>query len=142
MARRVLGAPLECPDLMIHIGDRTTREVTRQVLHSVMDARRAEELMRSHGEELMERGMRRGWERGRAETRAEDVLRILDARGMPVTEEVRQRILTCTDIATLDRWFTRALRARTLAGVLGDVSQERECGSGVSSWRASGPSRR
>jgi predicted transposase YdaD len=105
---------------LLYIGDSTVHKATGQVLHSVMDAQRAEELMRSHGEKLIERGMRRGLARGRAEGRAEDVLRILDARGMAVTDEVRQRILTCTDIATLDRWFDRALKASTLSNVLGD----------------------
>ncbi|AKJ08227.1 Hypothetical protein AA314_09853 [Archangium gephyra] len=51
------------------------------------------------------------------------MLRILDARGLHVTDEARQRILSCTDISTLDRWFNRALKASTLANVLGDLAQ-------------------
>jgi hypothetical protein len=101
---------------LIHIGDRTTREVTRQALHSVMDVQRAEELMRSHGEELIERGMRRGL----VQAQVRGVLRILDARGVAVTDEARQRILSCKDMATLDRWFDRALNASTLSDVLDD----------------------
>ncbi|WNG61797.1 Rpn family recombination-promoting nuclease/putative transposase [Archangium gephyra] len=108
---------------LLSIGDSTARQVTRQVLHSVVDAQRAEELMRSWGEELMERGMRRGMARGKAEGRAEDVLRILAARGFHVTDEIRQRILSCTDISTLDRWFDRALKASKLSNVLGDLTQ-------------------
>ncbi|HYO71988.1 MAG TPA: Rpn family recombination-promoting nuclease/putative transposase [Archangium sp.] len=108
---------------LLYTGDSAAHRVTRQVLHSVMDAQRAEELMRSWGERLIERGIRRGLAQGRAEGRAEDVLRILDARGLHVTDEARQRILSCTDISTLDRWFNRALRASTLANVLGDLTQ-------------------
>ena len=108
---------------LLSIGDSTARQVTRQVLHSVVDAQRAEELMRSWGEELMERGMRRGMARGKAEGRAEDVLRILAARGFHVIDEIRQRILSCTDISTLDRWFDRALKASKLSNVLGDLTQ-------------------
>jgi predicted transposase YdaD len=112
---------------LLYIGDSTARRVTGQVLHSVVDAQRAEELMRSWGEELIERGMRRGLKQGlaqgRAEGRAEDVLRILTARGVHVADEARQRILSCTDIATLDRWFDRALNARTLSDVLDDLAQ-------------------
>jgi predicted transposase YdaD len=108
---------------LLYIGDSAARRVTSQVLHSVMDAQRAEELMRSWGDTLIERGMRRGLDRGRAEGRAEDVLRILAARGIHVTDEARQRILSCTDLFTLDRWFNRALRASTLANVLGDLTQ-------------------
>ncbi|WPB77946.1 Rpn family recombination-promoting nuclease/putative transposase [Archangium violaceum] len=126
---QVQAAPDGAEDLrtvvhyLLSIGDSTAQQVTRQVLHSVVDAQRAEELMRSWGEELIERGMRRGMARGKAEGRAEDVLRILAARGFHVTDETRQRILSCTDISTLDRWFARALKASTLSNVLGDLTQ-------------------
>lgn len=71
--------------------------------------------MRSYGEDLIEQGVAKG--------RAEDVLRVLAARGVHVGDEARQRILTCTDVTTLDRWFDRALKASTLSEVLDDVTQ-------------------
>ena len=108
---------------LLYIGDDTARRVTGRVLHSVVDAKRAEELMRSWGEKLIDRGMRRGLARGRAEGRAEDVLRILAARGVYVPDEARQRVLSCMDLATLDRWFDRALKASTLSDVLDDLAQ-------------------
>ncbi|WP_375768660.1 Rpn family recombination-promoting nuclease/putative transposase [Archangium gephyra] len=104
---------------LLYIGDSTARRAMGQVLHSVVDAQRAEELMRSWGEKLIERGMRRG----QAKERAESVLRILDARGVHVGDEARQRILSCRDLVTLDRWFDRALKASTLSYVLGDLAQ-------------------
>ena len=83
--------------------------------------------MRGYGEELFERalqqGLAQGLAQGRAVGRAEDILRILAARGMHVDEESRQRILTCTDLATLDRWFDKALNATTLSSVLDDLAQ-------------------
>jgi hypothetical protein len=99
---------------LLHIGDRKAREAVGQVLHSVMDAQRAEELMRSYGEELIEQG--------RTQERAESVLRILTARGVNVGDEARRRILTCTDGALLARWFERALNATTLSDVLDDLA--------------------
>jgi predicted transposase YdaD len=92
----------------------------------VLDEQRAEELMRSYGEELIERGRQQGLARGRQEGRqegltrgrAEDVLRILAARGVQVGDEARRHILSCMDLATLDLWFERSLRATTLADVL------------------------
>ena len=109
------------------IGDSAARQATRQVLHSVVDAQRAEELMRSWGERLIDWGMRRGLARGkvegRAEGRAEGVLRILAARRVYVHDEARQRILSCTDISLLDRWFDRALDARSLSDVLDEPAQ-------------------
>jgi hypothetical protein len=81
-----------------------------------MDAQRAEELMRSYAEELIEQGLEKGRLRGRAEA----VLRLLAARGVHVGDEAQQRILACTDMATLDRWFDRAVNATALSDVLED----------------------
>ncbi|WP_309887978.1 hypothetical protein [Archangium sp.] len=72
--------------------------------------------MRSDGEELIERGRQQERLRGRTEA----VLRILAARGVHVGDEARQRIVTCTDLAKLDRWFDRALNATALSDVLDD----------------------
>lgn len=47
-----------------------------------------------------------------------DVLRLLVSRGFELTEDARARITACADIATLDRWFDRALVAKTVADVV------------------------
>jgi len=120
------------------VGGMAAHRAAKQVLHSVLDAQAAETLMRSYGERLMERaqrwgerrglqrglerGLARGLERGQLRARAEDVLRILAARGIEVGEEPRRRILTCRDLATLDRWFDRSLNATALSDVLDDLS--------------------
>ncbi|MCY1083231.1 hypothetical protein [Archangium lansingense] len=107
--------------------DAAVHTAARRVLHSVMDGQRAEELMGSWAEEMMEKGIQKGLARGREEGllrgRAEAVLRILTARGVHADEAARQRILSCTDGATLDRWFDRALNATTLSEVLNDLAQ-------------------
>ncbi|WNG62270.1 Rpn family recombination-promoting nuclease/putative transposase [Archangium gephyra] len=107
------------------------RAATRQVLHSVLDAQRAEVLMGSWAEEMIEQGVQKGLAQGvaqgvaqgRLQERAEVVLRILTARGVHADEAARQRILSCTDGETLDRWFDRALNATTLRDVLDDLPQ-------------------
>ena len=104
------------------IGNKAIREAAGQVLHSVMDEQRAEEQMRSYAEELIEQGLEKGLEKGRLRGRAEAVLRLLAARGVQVGDEAQQRILTCTDMATLDRWFDRAVNATALSDVLEELS--------------------
>lgn len=47
----------------------------------------------------------------RGEARA--LLTLLAARGLPVSDAVRAQIVTCTDMATLDRWIARAATATT-----------------------------
>ncbi|REG30799.1 putative transposase/invertase (TIGR01784 family) [Archangium gephyra] len=103
----------------------------RRVLHSVLDGQRAEDLMRTWAEEMLEQGVQKGLARGREEgreeglirARAEYILRTLTARGVKVDETARQRILSCTDVATLDRWFDRSLNATALSDVLEDLAQ-------------------
>ncbi|MEU0392015.1 hypothetical protein ABZ208_04390 [Streptomyces sp. NPDC006208] len=48
---------------------------------------------------------------GRAEGRAEDILVILERRGVDVPDEARERITGCGDLDTLSRWLVRAVTA-------------------------------
>ncbi|HEX4959319.1 MAG TPA: hypothetical protein VF173_00675 [Thermoanaerobaculia bacterium] len=57
---------------------------------------------------------------GRTEATAENVLKILAARGVAVSEEQRQEIVGCRDLARLDRWLLRALQA----SAAGEVTSE------------------
>jgi hypothetical protein len=57
--------------------------------------------------------------KGKAEGRAEDVLKILTKRGLPLTPGQRSQIGECTDLATLDRWFDQALTAGSVDELLG-----------------------
>lgn len=47
-----------------------------------------------------------------AEGRAEDILRILEKRGVALSDAERALILTCTDLPTLGRWFDISLEAK------------------------------
>jgi predicted transposase YdaD len=116
---------------LLLIGGRGVKEVTVEMLHSVMGVQRTEELMRTYGEELIEQGRQKGMlegeakglAKGLAKGRAEDVLRILAARRVHVPDKARQRILSCTDMTSLDLWFDRALVANHISDVLGDLTQ-------------------
>lgn len=52
---------------------------------------------------------------GEAKGEAKAVLRLLDRRSVPVTDQDRERIRTCTDLAQLDAWFDAALDATSSA---------------------------
>ncbi|WNG34836.1 hypothetical protein F0U61_15135 [Archangium violaceum] len=71
--------------------------------------------MQTWAEEQLERGCQQG--------RTESLLRLLAARGIPVDAPSRQRIMSCTDIATLDQWFDRAVNATQLSEVFGELTQ-------------------
>ena len=48
------------------------------------------------------------------------LLALLDARGIPCPEDVRARVATCADPATLQRWILSATTATTAAQALSD----------------------
>ncbi|WP_394823224.1 hypothetical protein [Pendulispora albinea] len=54
-------------------------------------------------------GREEGVEEGLAAGEAKAVIAFLEARGLPVPDETRARILTCKDISTLDRWIRKAV---------------------------------
>ena len=54
---------------------------------------------------------------GRAEGRAEDLLSVLEARGIALTAEQRERVTGCADVEQLREWLVRAATATTAAEV-------------------------
>jgi hypothetical protein len=65
-------------------------------------------------------GVAQGRAEGEAHGRADGVLRVLTARGIDVPPVVRERVLACTDIATLDAWLVRAVTANAASDVIID----------------------
>jgi hypothetical protein len=76
-----------------------------------------EQPMASAAEQLIQRGKAlgrvEGKVEGKAEGKAEGVLAVLEARGLTLTQEQRQRILDSKDTAELDRWLRRAVTIET-----------------------------
>ncbi|MEV5500796.1 hypothetical protein AB0M50_35915 [Nonomuraea fuscirosea] len=64
-----------------------------------------------HAESLLAQGRLRG------EARA--LLKFLAIQGIPVTEEVRERVMSCSDEAVLDDWLRRAIEAESVEDVFG-----------------------
>jgi hypothetical protein len=63
-------------------------------------------------------GKAEGQAEGEAKGKALAVIAILETRGLSAPPEVRERIVACRDLPTLDRWLGRALTAATAAGVI------------------------
>lgn len=59
----------------------------------------------------MAKGMEEGKAVGKAAGKAEGVLRVLEVRGLPVSDDVRARVTGCEDLARLDDWLARAVTA-------------------------------
>ncbi|MGW5866151.1 hypothetical protein ACWFRJ_28645 [Streptomyces sp. NPDC055239] len=54
-------------------------------------------------------GIAEGLAEGIAEERVVTILRILEQRRVPLPDDARERITTCTDLDTLARWRDRAI---------------------------------
>ncbi|MFD0314880.1 hypothetical protein [Streptomyces flavalbus] len=58
---------------------------------------------------LIEETYLKGEVKGKVAGKAEDVLRVLEARGLPVPDAVRDRVTACTDLTALDDLLVRAI---------------------------------
>ena len=72
------------------------REMARRAHEHLMYSARAE-------------GRVEGEAKGRVEGEAQAVLAVLEARGIPVTEQQRQQILECQDLERLNSWVRKAV---------------------------------
>jgi hypothetical protein len=113
MARAVL------PGLVGLDGERS-RFYFDLLVRSLNDAARAalEALMQSgtyeYTSEFARRFIAQGHKEGLQEGESKALLKLLEARGIAVDEESRQRIVACTDLEQLERWLVKALSVRSL----------------------------
>jgi len=64
--------------------------------------------------EGVEQGRLEGEREGRAQGEANALLAILQTKGLLLTEEQRQRIVSCSDVEQLDAWVRRAVTATSV----------------------------
>jgi hypothetical protein len=72
-------------------------------------------------EEVRAEGRAQGRTEGRTEGQREVVLIVLDARGIPVPDTARERILIETDPDLLKHWLEKACVASSIEGVFVDL---------------------
>jgi len=62
-------------------------------------------------------GLAEGHKSGLAEGKCSALLTILGARGIVVSDVVRERIMACKDAALVDQWITSALTGQSVKDV-------------------------
>ena len=67
--------------------------------------------------DFIESYVQQGVQQGEVKAKAEGVIKIIDTRGIHATDQQRDRVSSCTDIAQLDEWFDRALVAASAADI-------------------------
>src|SRR5690606_11541479 len=101
-------------------------EAAQHCLEALMDVTTYEfqsDYFRRRLARSMAEGMAEGRAKGRAEGRAEGradgeargLLAVLGARGSPVPDDARERIIRCTDVKQLETWVRRAATADSVA---------------------------
>ncbi|WP_437492041.1 hypothetical protein WME75_16920 [Sorangium sp. So ce1014] len=78
----------------------------RRILEAMMKS--GYEFQSEFARSYVAKGREEGMREGALKTKAHDVLAFLEARGLEVPADVRERVLASTDIAELDRWIRRA----------------------------------
>jgi hypothetical protein len=70
--------------------------------------------MHSHRHLFFTEESRQQFDKGRATEKATDVIAVLEARGLTLSDAQRQRIVATTDLDLLGRWLPRAVTASTV----------------------------
>jgi hypothetical protein len=68
---------------------------------------------------FVDRLLAEGEAKGEAKGEARTILRVLAARGLEAPADVRERVLSCTDVSQLDIWADKAVTAASLEEVFG-----------------------
>jgi hypothetical protein len=68
---------------------------------------------------FVDRLLAEGEAKGKAEGEARAILLVLAARGLHVSAEIRERVLSCTDTSQLEAWAHRAATADSVGDVFG-----------------------
>jgi hypothetical protein len=100
-------------DLMV----RSLNDAARAALEALMQSGTYEytsEFARRFIEQGHEQGHEQGLEQGLQRGESGALLTLLEARGIPVDEPSRQRIVACTDRGQLKRWLIKALSVRAI----------------------------
>jgi hypothetical protein len=82
--------------------------------------RALEELMATNERPFLSDWANGHYDRGRAVGARSALLTVITARGIPLGDDDRARIEACADVAALDTWLTRAVRAATSAEIFAD----------------------
>ena len=68
---------------------------------------------------LLQQGEERGLERGAVTSKVEDLMKVIKARGLELTNTQRNLVASCADLSQLATWFDQALEAKTTDEIFG-----------------------
>jgi hypothetical protein len=66
-----------------------------------------------------EKGLEKGLEKGAVKSKVEDLIKVIRARGLGLTQAQQELVTSCSDLSQLDTWFDQALDAKTADDIFG-----------------------
>jgi hypothetical protein len=90
---------------------------TRKLLEKIMTATNAP--FSEYAQFVFPETFAKGEAKGKAKGKAESVLTVLDARGIAISDDARERITSCTDVEQLDAWIRHAATASRIEELFG-----------------------
>ena len=96
---------------------RLASDAARQTLEAIMQT---SEYEKTFVERIHDQGEAEGEAKGEVKGKAEALLKLLDKRGLALSDVKRQMVKDCTEIAQLDLWFDRAITAGSSAEVFAE----------------------
>ncbi len=86
---------------------------------SLGDAARKSFEMLPQAQRFFSETQRQSFAQGEAKGKAQSILRVLERRCVAISLDQRERVLACSDIATLDRWLDAAVTAPSTEELFG-----------------------
>jgi predicted transposase YdaD len=93
------------------------------------------EMFGDHEAEFLARGKAEGKAEGEAKGKRDALLLVLEGRGLSMTKAQRAAILTCEDLAKLDRWVAASGRVASVQELLAEAPKKNGARNGSAKHR-------
>ena len=70
-------------------------------------------------QKALEKAVERGMQKGAVASKVEDLIKVIEAGGLDLTQAQRDLVTSCADLSQLATWFDQALDAKTTDEIFG-----------------------
>jgi flagellar biosynthesis/type III secretory pathway protein FliH len=112
------------PEIILEVADAAARAELEALMASPEFHSTFVDGLLQQGEEKglekgLEQGLEQGLEKGAVRSRIEDLIKVINARGLEPTKAELKLVTSCADLSQLATWFDRALDATTTDEIFG-----------------------
>jgi flagellar biosynthesis/type III secretory pathway protein FliH len=108
------------PEIILEVADAAARAELEALMASPeFHSTFVDGLLQQGEEKGLEKGLEQGLEKGAVRSRIEDLIKVINARGLEPTKAELKLVTSCADLSQLATWFDRALDATTTDEIFG-----------------------